>query len=79
MGELFHDPSCSRWWLPNEEGFSPILQSIRTFADERNAAAMTVQAENLREVHHIFSKMEITDSAEGGLFDTKGKQSEEAM
>lgn len=61
MAELFGDPSCARWWLPNDEGFSPVLQTIRSFADERNAAAVTAQQESLREVRHIFAKLELND------------------
>ncbi|PKS09077.1 hypothetical protein jhhlp_003691 [Lomentospora prolificans] len=61
MSELFRDPSCVRWWLPNEEGYTPILQSIRTFADERNAVAVSAQVENLREVRHVFAKMQLSD------------------
>ncbi|KAH6632485.1 hypothetical protein F5144DRAFT_489957 [Chaetomium tenue] len=39
MAELFDDETCIRWWLPNDEGFSPLLQNIRAIADERNEAA----------------------------------------
>jgi hypothetical protein len=63
MAELFREPSCVRWWLPNEEGFSPVLQEIRNFADERNAAAVTAQQESIREVRHIFAKMSLMDDA----------------
>ncbi|KAM5348104.1 hypothetical protein ACJ41O_007928 [Fusarium nematophilum] len=63
MSELFREPSCVQWWLPNGEGFSPVLQSIRNFADERNAAAVTAQQENLREVRHIFAKLSLMDEA----------------
>ncbi|KAF4826300.1 Sterol uptake control protein 2 [Colletotrichum tropicale] len=68
MAELFQEPSCVRWWLPDDDGFTPILQSVRTFADERNANAISTQAENLREVRHIFAKMQMYDdpSAQGG-------------
>ena len=59
MAELFRDQSCVRWWLPNDEGFSPLLQRIRVFADERNATAVTAQTENLREIRHIFAKMQL--------------------
>ncbi|CAM1511443.1 Fc.00g089560.m01.CDS01 [Cosmosporella sp. VM-42] len=65
MGEMFREPSCARWWLPDDEGFSPVLQNIRSFADERNAAAVTAQQENLREVRHIFAKMELNDPTGG--------------
>ncbi|RFN51264.1 transcription factor [Fusarium flagelliforme] len=63
MAEMFREPSCVQWWLPNGEGFSPVLQEIRNFADERNAAAVTAQQESLREVRHIFAKMSLMDDA----------------
>ncbi|KAK3943875.1 hypothetical protein QBC46DRAFT_361616 [Diplogelasinospora grovesii] len=65
MAELFQDEGCVRWWLPNDEGFTPILQSIRTFADERNATAVSAQSENIRQVRHVFSKMQIGAGSEG--------------
>lgn len=61
MAELFREPSCVHWWLPHNEGFSPVLRAIRDFADERNAAAVTAQQESLREVRHIFAKLEISN------------------
>ncbi|KAL7899246.1 hypothetical protein HDV64DRAFT_223787 [Trichoderma sp. TUCIM 5745] len=57
MAEIFGDPSCAHWWLPNDQGFTPILQSIRSFADERNARAGNSQQVNLREVKHLFDKL----------------------
>ncbi|KAH7328214.1 hypothetical protein B0I35DRAFT_403620 [Stachybotrys elegans] len=61
----FGDPHCVRWWLPNDEGFSPTIQNIRNFADERNAAAVTVQQESLREVRHLFAKLELAGEGPG--------------
>jgi hypothetical protein len=58
MAELFGDPSCVRWWLPDDEGFTPVLQSIRVFADERNAPATDEQSENLREIRHLLGAIE---------------------
>ncbi|CAK7232029.1 hypothetical protein SBRCBS47491_008129 [Sporothrix bragantina] len=66
MAELFNDPSCVQWWLPNNEGFSPILQSVRAFADERNLTAVSAQMENLREVRHIFAKLQIGEGGGSG-------------
>ncbi|KID92252.1 hypothetical protein MGU_01163 [Metarhizium guizhouense ARSEF 977] len=63
MAHLFRDPSCAHWWLPNDEGLTPILQAIRTFADERNTAAVNAQQENIREVRHLFAKMEAAELA----------------
>ncbi|SPQ23569.1 8831b7e2-909d-4446-a1f8-2443dc46b33e [Thermothielavioides terrestris] len=59
MAELFHDESCIRWWLPNDEGFSPLLQNIRAIADERNAMAVATQRESLQQIHHVFSRMNL--------------------
>lgn len=72
MAELFGDQSCVRWWLPDDEGFTEILNSVRIFADERNATAVTAQSENLREIRHIFAKMQL-----GGLSDSP--QSDDAV
>lgn len=65
MAELFRDGSCLRWWLPNDEGFTPMLQSIRAFADERNATAVSTQSENLRQIRSVFSRMDIRSTAMG--------------
>jgi len=66
MAELFDDESCIRWWLPNDEGFSPLLQNIRAIADERNAMALSTQRESLQQIRHVFSRMQIGEEhAEG--------------
>jgi hypothetical protein len=62
MSEVFGDETCIRWWLPNDEGFSPVLKNVRTFADERNATAASAHSETLRDVRHVFAKMEIQGS-----------------
>ncbi|KAA8636639.1 hypothetical protein SMACR_00876 [Sordaria macrospora] len=66
MAELFRDGSCLRWWLPNDEGFTPMLQSIRAFADERNATAVSTQSENLRQIRSVFSRMDIRRTTSHG-------------
>jgi hypothetical protein len=71
MAELFLDESTVRWWLPNNEGFSAILQSIRTFADERNVTAVSAQSEKLRQIRHVFSKMQIGPGS-GGAPESSG-------
>ncbi|KAK4450076.1 adhesion and hyphal regulator 1 [Podospora aff. communis PSN243] len=68
MAELFRDDSCIRWWLPNDEGFTPTVQNIRAFADERNATAVSAQSENVRQIRNVFSKMHIGPS--GGRSET---------
>lgn len=57
FSQIFQDPSCVQWWLPNDEGLTPIVRSVRAFADERNANPVSEQTENLREMSAIFAKM----------------------
>ncbi|KAI0022704.1 hypothetical protein F4780DRAFT_163590 [Xylariomycetidae sp. FL0641] len=59
MAEIFRDPSCYHWWLPNDEGLHPIIRSIRAFAEERNGSPGTPETENLREMSAIFAKMRL--------------------
>ncbi|RYP71419.1 hypothetical protein DL771_004786 [Monosporascus sp. 5C6A] len=59
MAEMSHDPTCTDWWLPNEEGLSPVLRSIRAFADERNANPVSEQTEDVREISAILGKLRI--------------------
>lgn len=61
MAELFDDESCLRWWLPDDEGFTPLLQNIRAIADERNAMAVSTQREGLQQMRSVFSRMQIGD------------------
>ncbi|KAM7204489.1 adhesion and hyphal regulator 1 [Naviculisporaceae sp. PSN 640] len=64
MAELFNDQTCLHWWLPNGEGFTPILKAIRNFADDRNATAALAQRDNVGQIRHVFSKMEIGQRAD---------------
>lgn len=75
MAELFQDPSCLRWWLPNDEGFTPVLQRIREFADERNIVAINAQQESVREVRQLYQKfgnMEVESSTPTSATSTTG-------
>lgn len=45
MAHMFEDETVVRWWLPNDEGFSPVLQRVRAFADERSHSPATAQAQ----------------------------------
>ncbi|KAK4193712.1 adhesion and hyphal regulator 1 [Podospora australis] len=77
MAELFSDDSCTRWWLPHDEGFTHLLQNIRAFADERNEMAVSTQRDNLQQIRHVLSRMQI--GTPGGTSVTgDGKQKEAA-
>jgi hypothetical protein len=40
------------------------LQSVREFADQRNAVAVTAQQESVREARHLYQKMSEMDLGE---------------
>lgn len=61
LAVFFGDPTCVRWWLPDEEGLTPILRSIRDFADERNAVAMNAQQASVREVRTLFENLSFAE------------------
>ena len=54
------------WWLPNDEGYSPIIRSIRKFVEERSSIATDVPKEDLREMKQIFAALKLTDDTHEG-------------
>jgi hypothetical protein len=78
MAKLFADESVIRWWLPNDEGFSPLLQNIRAIADERNTMAASTQRESLQQIRHVFSRMQLggdhTDGDDSAGSGPKGRK-----
>ncbi len=58
LAKLFHDEDARRWWLPDDEGFSPVLQSIRNFAEERHNAAATVQLDYIQVMGKLFDRLD---------------------
>ena len=66
MAEMWHEPEVNRWWLPNEEGFTPLLRDIRVFIKERVAAYEKSKGDevkdDVRDMKAIFSKLNIDDS-----------------
>lgn len=68
MAHVFRDPSCARWWLPDGAGLTPILESIRAFADDRNAAAVNAQQENIREAANLLADDEAEAQVEPLVF-----------
>ncbi|CAG8949255.1 hypothetical protein HYFRA_00004880 [Hymenoscyphus fraxineus] len=71
MAGLFHDESCMRWWLPNDEGYPTIIRSIRKFVEERSSAPKDLPAEDLRDMKSIFASMNLEDKeadAKSGVY-----------
>jgi hypothetical protein len=61
MADLFRDRSCMHWWLPNEEGYPPIIRSIRKFVEERTSHATDLPGEDLRDMKAIFASLNLDD------------------
>jgi hypothetical protein len=66
MAEIWHEPEVNHWWLPNEEGFTPLLRDIRAFIKERAVVYDMSKGDefrdDLRDIKAIFSKLNIDDS-----------------
>ncbi|KAI0159714.1 fungal-specific transcription factor domain-containing protein [Xylariaceae sp. FL1272] len=59
MADFFHDKTCQKWWVPNDEGLNSTLRGIRAFTDENNHKPVSPQTEAVREMCAIFSKMRV--------------------
>lgn len=62
MAELWDVQEINQWWLPNGEGYSPIIRSIRDFIEDRTVKPRDQDGEDLREIKGILSKLAIDDS-----------------
>jgi hypothetical protein len=66
MAEMWREPDVNHWWLPNDEGFTPLLHDIRAFIKERVVAYEESKRDELRDdvrdMKAIFSKLNIDDS-----------------
>lgn len=60
------------WWLPNDEGYPPIVRSIRKLVEERTAPAKNQSGQDLHDMKAIFSKLKMDD---GKLKAPSGKNS----
>ena len=62
MAELWQIPSIQHWWLDNDEGYPPIIRSIRSFIEQRTTAPRDHSGEDVRDMKAIFSKMTLEES-----------------
>jgi hypothetical protein len=49
------------WWLPHDEGYPPIIRTIRKFVEERTSPAIDLPGEDLRDMKQIFSALKLDD------------------
>ncbi|KAI9704758.1 MAG: hypothetical protein M1836_006538 [Candelina mexicana] len=64
MSTLWGIPEVKHWWLPNDEGYPPIIRSIRSFVDDRTMTPRSQPGEDLRNMKAIFSEVKLEDSPE---------------
>ncbi|KAL8807789.1 MAG: hypothetical protein Q9182_000438 [Xanthomendoza sp. 2 TL-2023] len=63
LANLWGIPQLRQWWLPNEEGYPPIIRSIRAFIEERTQkSGNQPKAEDVRTMKGLFDKLNIDDS-----------------
>jgi hypothetical protein len=63
MAELWQIPEIKHWWLPNDEGYLPILRNIRSFIEERGAMVKSGDHnDDLQSMKAIFAKLNIDDA-----------------
>lgn len=53
------------WWLPNDEGYPPIIRTIRNFVEERTSHGVDHPTEDLRDMKAIFASMNLESSDPG--------------
>jgi hypothetical protein len=51
-----------RWWLPNDEGYFPILQAVREFIDYRARVPQDTMQTDLRDMKGLFSALQLDDT-----------------
>jgi Fungal specific transcription factor domain len=73
MAEMWREPDVNRWWLPHDEGFTPLLRDIRAFIKERALTSEQLKGDELRDdvrdMKAIFSKLNLDDSPKSSLSD----------
>ena len=67
MAELWGLPELRHWWLPNDEGYPPIVRSIRAFIEDRTQPRPQAQSEDVRNMRAIFSKMSIQSQPKSAI------------
>ncbi|KFY19225.1 hypothetical protein V493_08068 [Pseudogymnoascus sp. VKM F-4281 (FW-2241)] len=61
ISELFQDPTCMEWWLPNGENYPPTIRSIREFVEERTSSPRDEVTEDLRDMKVLFGSLNLED------------------
>ncbi|KAL8947483.1 MAG: hypothetical protein Q9222_006240 [Ikaeria aurantiellina] len=63
MADTWGIPEIRQWWLPNNEGYPPIVRSIRSFIEERTSKISKPgdqdEQESIREMKGLFDKLNV--------------------
>ncbi|MCJ1478554.1 hypothetical protein MMC13_007235 [Lambiella insularis] len=62
IAELWNIPDIEIWWFPNEDGYPPIIKSIRAFIEERTREPRDQGSEDVRNIKSMLPKLDIDDS-----------------
>lgn len=63
LANLWGISELRHWWLPNEEGYPPIVRSIRAFIEDRTQdAGQQPKAEDVRTMKGLFDKLYMNDN-----------------
>ncbi|KAL8707891.1 MAG: hypothetical protein Q9220_007175 [cf. Caloplaca sp. 1 TL-2023] len=67
MADTWGIPEIRQWWLPNDEGYPPIVRSIRSFIEERTSKPSSAgdqdEQESIREMKGLFDKLNVGDGS----------------
>ncbi|KAL9015879.1 MAG: hypothetical protein Q9185_006750 [Variospora sp. 1 TL-2023] len=61
MAALWGTTEILHWWLPNDEGYPPIVRSIHSFSEDRTTKPGSQSTEDLRSMKGLFDKLDIQD------------------
>ena len=60
MSDLWGE-DVTHWWLPNDEGYPPIIRALRDFIEYRARIPNDAKSSDLKEMTGIFRSMTIDD------------------
>ncbi|PLB37736.1 putative C6 finger domain protein [Aspergillus candidus] len=66
LAVLFQMPEINHWWLPNDEGYPPIIREIRAMTEERTNNPRDHFRESVRDLKTLFYKINIDDTESEG-------------
>jgi hypothetical protein len=74
MAEMWGLPEISHWWLPNDEGFTPLLREIRAFGEQRTSQKLDQSSEKVRDISAIFSGIDARHEGNPSSLSSAGKE-----